>query len=661
VPHHYDRTLPWNVGVEGDQVLAFINDDFDVFRMQAGAGTGKTYGLRKRVLRILHPGGLNVPHERVLVCAFNRVIARDLEREIRAELQPHGLHLPTIMTVHALCAKLLRREPLRVLLPHEIDAMLCDLLTAQPALRETYTHPSADRALREHEAQFRDHTALMQAARGWLAEHGVLLIGDVPRRAETALRAGDVHDRYDHVLGDEWQDLTTTEARVIVGLRSDGASLAAIGDRKQSIYAFRGNHLGGLDALDDFVEEDITEGTMDECRRCPSDIVALGNAVVALEREPLRATRRGGQIHRVRWRMPADEAQGMAREIVRVYSDQPTAKHLVLVTRHDWGYALREQMRIVDATIPVQTLFAEDVLHTWPAIEAFVFLTIIGEPLDAVTLRDWVAYREDDAGTGYRASGRNAGAYLAMKQDGGVLSLDRALALAERELREFHGTGRGNVHGRLRRLRDLVRGLPLDRSAANLVSTYLDPDRWIDYEGGDAALAREDLARLRTEAERVLAERPDASLADVMRQLRYRIATREPIGLADAGGVRIVTLWGAKGLTADHVYLVGLCDEALPGPHDPESTGLTAEEHLNEQRRLLFVSVTRARESLVLSRPSLIARGTVKTLRLLEHGNNRWWQDLSETRFFEDVGRDALPGAVDGARWAGIRLAEARP
>lgn len=211
MPHHYDRTLPWNVGVEGDQVLPFINDDFDVFRMQAGAGTGKTFGLRKRVLRILHPAGLNVPHERVLVCAFNRVIARDLEREIREELAPYeGLHLPTIMTVHALCAKLLRREPLRVLLPHEIDAMLYDVLTAQPVLRETYTHPSADRALREHEAQFRDHTALMQAARGWLAEHGALLIGDVPRRAETALRAGDVHDRFEHVLGDEWQDLTRT-------------------------------------------------------------------------------------------------------------------------------------------------------------------------------------------------------------------------------------------------------------------------------------------------------------------------------------------------------------------------------------------------------------------------------------------------------------------
>lgn len=657
--HHYDRTLPWNRRVEGEQVLAFINEDFAVFRMQAGAGTGKTFGLRKRVLRIMHPDGLNVPHERVLVCAFNRVIARDLEREIREELAPYGLPLPTIMTVHALCTKLLRGEPLRVLLPHETDEMIQDVLTAQPALRPTYGFASAKRALREHEAQFHDHPALMQAARGWLAEHGAVLIGDVPRKAETALRAGDVHDRYDHVLVDEWQDLTTTEARVTVALRADVASLAAIGDRKQSIYAFRGNHLGGLDALGNFVTETITEGTMDECRRCPSEIVALGNAVVALEGEPLRATRQGGQIHSVRWGQPAEEAEGMAREIVRLYRARQNAKHLVLVTRQDWGYALRDQMRIADATVPVQTLFAEDVLHTWPAREAFIFLSILGEPRDAVTLRDWVSYQPARAGKGYLASRRNAEAYLAMKQDGGVLTRDRALALAEREEREFHGNGRGNVHRRLRRLRDLTRDVPIDDEPRTLIETYLDSARWVDYEGGDADLAREDIVRLRIEAERFLTERPDAHLADVVRQLRYRIATREPVGAEDAGGVRIVTLWGGKGLTADHVYLVGLCDEALPGPHDEESTGLTAEEHQNEQRRLLFVSLTRARESLVLSRPSRVARGVVKTLRLLEHGYNPWWQDLTQTRFFQDVPRHVLPAAVTGADWAGIRLTDA--
>lgn len=638
-------------------MLALINDDFAVFRMQAGAGSGKTFGLRKRVLRIRHPDGLAVPHERVLVCAFNRVIARDLEREIRAELEPLGLALPAIKTIHALCSTLLGGQLPRLLLARETEEMLYDVLETHAPLRARYSHRAAVRALREHEAGFRDHTALMQAVRGWLGQHGADLIGDVPRRADAAIRAGELQDRYAHILVDEWQDLTETETQVVVGLRTAEASLAAVGDRKQSIYAFRGNYVGGLEGLGALVQEPITEGTMDECRRCPSAIVALGNAVMALEAEPLRPVREGGQLHRVRWNTPGDEANGMARDIARVYRAVPQAKHLVLVTRRAWGYAVRNAIRQVDETLPVQTVFAEDALETWPAREAFMFLSVLGEPRDAVTLRDWIAYQEPQEGKDYLGPRRNAAAYLQLKADGGVLTRERALELAERPLTAFHGTGRGNVRHRLRRLRDLMAHVPLDDAPAALVAHVLDADRWIDFAGEEADLAREDIVRLRVEAERILTEPTTQSLGDVVRQLRYRIATREPIGTEDVGGVRIVTLWGAKGLTADYVYLLGLCDEALPGPHDEQSTGLTEHEHYDEQRRLLYVSVTRARESLVLSRPAKIRRGQVKTQRLLQRAaGNDWWQRLSDTRLFVDIRPPVLPNAVAGERWAGVRL-----
>lgn len=658
MPNGYDRTLPWNVGVDGDQVLAFINDDFAVFRMQAGAGTGKTFGLCRRVLRIRHPDGLAVAHERVLVCAFNRVIARDLEREIRAELEPLGLALPAIKTIHALCSLLLGGQLPRLLLARETEEMLYDVLEAHAVLRAQYSHPAAVRALREHEAGFHEHTALMQGVRGWLTEHGAGLIGDVPRRVDAAIRAGELHDRYDHILADEWQDLTETETHVVVGLRTAGGSLAALGDRKQSIYAFRGNYVGGLGGLNALVQEPITEGTMDECRRCPGVIVALGNAVMALEGEPLRPTREGGQLHRVRWNTPADEANGIGAEIARVYRAAPAdATHLVLVTRRAWGYAVRNAIRRVDDTLPVHTVFAEDALETWPAREAFIFLSILGEPRDAVTLRDWIAYQQPQEGKDYLGPKRNAPAYLRLKADGGVLTRERAIDLAGHPLAAFHGTGRGNVLHRLQRLRDLLADVPLDEAPVAVVAHVLDPDRWIDFAGEEADLAREDIARLKIEADRIIADPSTRTLGDIVRQLRYRIATREPVGAEDAGGVRIVTLWGAKGLTADYVYLVGLCDEALPGPHDEQSTGLTEAQHNDEQRRLLYVSVTRARQSLVLSRPAKIQRGQVKMQRLLERrpGNN-WWQNLTDTRFFDDIRLPTLPDTVIGAGWTGLQL-----
>lgn len=69
---------PWLDGVQGTQVLPLITLDEKAIRVEAGPGTGKTFGLARRVARIMHKDGLNVPGKQVLVVAFNRVIAKQL-------------------------------------------------------------------------------------------------------------------------------------------------------------------------------------------------------------------------------------------------------------------------------------------------------------------------------------------------------------------------------------------------------------------------------------------------------------------------------------------------------------------------------------------------------------------------------------------------------
>ena len=95
-----------------------INDDAPVIRVEAGPGTGKTFGLVRRVLRILHPQGLNCAGKKVAVVAFNRVIAKQLSEEIKEELKksPHD-ESPLIQTVHGFCLRLVGEE-IRILLPH---------------------------------------------------------------------------------------------------------------------------------------------------------------------------------------------------------------------------------------------------------------------------------------------------------------------------------------------------------------------------------------------------------------------------------------------------------------------------------------------------------------------------------------------------------------
>lgn len=652
---------PWLAGVEGDQVRHLIEVDVPTLRVQAGAGTGKTFGLRRRVLRLLHPRGLAVDPARVLVCAFNRVIARELEADIAAELEPHGLSTPTVKTIHSLCATLIGQSP-RYLLPHEIKVMIYDVRTMYPNLDATYgkRQSRAMRALREHESRVKDHPGLATAVRQWLADHGAALLGDVPRAVEEAIAGGTLPEpRYDHVLVDEFQDLTETEARVVVGLRAAQSSLVALGDRKQSIYAFRGNADRGLNALPDLVGGAVADHTMNECRRCPKELVDLANALMELEGEPLVDVRGpGGQIHNLYFRTPKSEAERIALEALRVFEARPEERHLVLATRRQWGYAVKQEILNLNPEAPVRTVFAEDVLESWPAREAFGFLSILATPGDAVSLRDWVAYQEDEDGRDFLAPARNAPAYLDLKAHGGVLTMERALQLGERPEAHLSGKGKTNIRQRLIRLRELVAALPETDEPASLVEHILAPQAWVDYPGPRAEHASEDINRLRDEAHRLLAEEPELTLGDLVRQLRFRIATREPLGESPAGsGIRIVTLWGAKGLTADHVYIVGLFDEALPGRHDPESTGLTPSEFLDEQRRLLYVSLTRARSTLVLARPLKVRRGDIAALGLQRTNRvNRYWQHLQVCRFLTDVSHEVLPAAVAGEVWRGVNL-----
>jgi superfamily I DNA/RNA helicase len=102
---------PWNTDVRGEQVLPLINADAQTIRVEAGPGTGKTFGLARRVERILHPDGFAAKGRDVLVVAFNRVIAKQLSENIGARLKTfkHDGE-PAIRTIHALCVQVIGED-----------------------------------------------------------------------------------------------------------------------------------------------------------------------------------------------------------------------------------------------------------------------------------------------------------------------------------------------------------------------------------------------------------------------------------------------------------------------------------------------------------------------------------------------------------------------
>ncbi len=206
---------------------------------------------------------------------------------------------------------------------------------------------------------------------------------------------------------------------------------------------------------------------------------------------------------------------------------------------------------------------------------------------------------------------------------------------------------------------------PID--AGESITSVFEPSDWVSNRTEDSEISLVDLQLAWDKAHDILethkvevstAEAPD-QLRHVARILRYQIATREPFAPSCPANIQVATLWGAKGVTADHVYVLGLCREALPGTRRDEYPG-TDLEYVEEQRRLFYVSLTRAKTKLVLSRAVKIKRNEAKGVGIAVSTNGGQYPPLEVSPFLRDI-LAYLPNGVDGDRWAGAALGRVLP
>ena len=655
----------WIDGVRGEQVRPLIELDADVIRVEAGPGTGKTFGLIRRVERILHPDGLAVRGRDVLVVAFNRVIAKQLEAGILNRLKDFEHDgSPTIRTIHALCVQVIG-EDLRILLPHERDAMIYYVLRTYPPIKAEYKDfDEAAQALRDHEARVKDHLALWQAVREWLTRHHGQLLSDLPALLLDRLKAGDLPElRFAHVIVDEFQDLTPGEQELMFRLRREDGQLVALGDPRQSIYRFRGNEAKGLDQLEHIGNGiPVRDIPMQQCQRCPAQIVIAANRLMTLsgahELTPVVET--PANIHIVVWESLGEEAAGMARAVVDNFKRNPTETHLVMATRRQFGYAFRNKVAELAPEVTVQLSFSESILESWAVREAFVFFSLMNDS-DAATWRAWLGYRNSPTGKDFKAPERNSDAYLRLLASADDLITEQHIKdLAAESRTKKRGSGGAVLWDRAERYLYLKDHLKLEGgSAEEILNRVFNPDLWISAEYAEPEPARLDMGLLCSTAMSLLRENieryPHRTAAEhlrhVTRRLRYSVGTREQFIEEMPTNIQVATLWGAKGVTADHVYMLGVCKEAIPGKRRREYPGTDAEFEA-EQKRLFFVSITRTKKTLVLSRARQVSSIEARKLGLAIPDRVGLNVTLSMSPFVRDI-LPVLPGAVAGRDWPG--------
>ena len=612
VPPTTEESLPpWLCGIEGSVARALIVSDHPVIRVIAGPGSGKTTCLKRRTQRLVQQR--RIDPATIFAGTFTRAIAQELKETLGDEIK--------VSTLHSLAYELLRRNPvacqgmcLRFLLRYEEDCLLYDIDEAGSAIGNIHKRREALRLLQASRAQRKiySNAKFDGAVRQWLLRHQAMLIGEVVHLCVTGLESRDIAPAiFDHVVIDEYQDLTAAEQELVRLIWSEYGSLTVLGDNDQSIYGFRFNHPEGI-ADFHLACPNCMNLTFSDNRRSSDEILQVANLMMAeagSAKPPMNSTRGStGSLLPVQWEDLEAEIEGLAKYI-RARVDE---SFLVLVPRRFIGYRLAEAIGS-DAS----TAFAEEVLDHAIAQEAFATVSLLADPDDHVAVRAYLGFH---GAKPQQANQRNARAYSSSPDRIGGHALVRAIANGEVTV---SGRGQGNIRNRAINAVELI---DRNQSPEEIVDEFFD-DALASSESDEekSRWLAQDLEELRDAARELLALGEEVRLSDVVSELRYRIATRAPLRMSDTKEtrVRIMTLHAAKGLEAKNVVIAGVADQLMPGM----ARGIVDE--VAEQRRLLYVAVTRARDNLIISWPRKIQLADIlgnggRRDQMITQGGVRW-------------------------------------
>ncbi len=575
---------PWLDGIEGEKAKELIMSDAPLIRVVAGPGSGKTTCLKSRTRRLIEKD--NVDPERIFVGTFTRAVTQELRQRLGDEI--------TVSTLHAFARKLLQQDPsqrnFHFLLEFEQDSMLYDVNSdgSFDSIGNIGKLRDELRKIQSSRSQISEYqnAAFSGAIDSWLRRYRSTLIGDVVFNCVSGQESTDIHSKmFDHVVIDEYQDLTAVEHELVKYLWSEKGSLTILGDDDQSIYGFRFNHPNGLAEFDqNWSGNTVVDFTFPDNRRCGERILDTANLIraqIGNNKSPMipKSERPGSQAF-VHWNTINDELSGLAEYIKR----KDNESFLVLVPRRFIGYQLAALIGNES-----KTYFREQTLENTIAKEVFSAACLLAYPDDWLATRIWLSFHKT-IGELKPGQKRNAEAIANLPNDVGGRDLLSKIVSGEIPVM---GTGKHNIEFRAKKALELIdKNLTPQEAIRYLFNKEFarsesrkEERRWLE----------KDLTELREAALQLLDRQEVPNLKEVMDSLRYRIATRTPLVETDSDHrVKIMTLHAAKGLEADNVVIASAVDELMPGLD-------TEGDKFDEQRRLLYVAITRAKESLIVS------------------------------------------------------------
>jgi DNA helicase-2/ATP-dependent DNA helicase PcrA len=602
----------------------------------AGAGSGKTRVITSRIAYLVG-NGYAQPHQ-VLAVTFTNKAAEEMRVRVETLLGADCSKM-WVSTFHSLCARLLRREAPAIGLSRDFVIYdSADQLTvvkqAMKALHidDSFVQPRAALSRISHAKNRMEAPEQIAANAGWnrrdeyiakIYDHYLkalkecnaldfddLLLKTVDLFEQSERVRSKYAEQFTFVMVDEYQDTNRPQYLLIRRLAEVHRNLCVVGDPDQSIYKWRGADLKNiLDFERDFGDAKIVK--LERNYRSTQIILDAASGVISQNRnrkdKHLWTDRKGGdRIVYFRGGDELEEADFITRTARRALADDVDATVAIL-------YRTNAQSRTIEDAlmregVAYKVIGGVRFYERKEIKDALAYMRLVINPHDDVSLRRVINVPTRGIGKGVMDAVEHIGPASAIDESLPLLAAGLAPAVSAnslwarlvRGLEDRAFTGRAAAS--LAAFRDLIVGLTemVRRESVSIaIGKMLDQSGYLadlrDEQNEDAEGRIENLAELVSAAREYESREPEPTLNGFVDRLSLLSDVDEEQGSRDAR-VWMMTLHSAKGLEFPVVILAGL-EEGL-FPHSRSSEDI---EELEEERRLCYVGMTRARARLILT------------------------------------------------------------
>ena len=587
----------------------------------AGAGSGKTRVLTHRTAYLIEECGVN-PYN-IMAITFTNKAAGEMRERID-QMVGYGSESIWVCTFHSTCVRILRRyidrlgfgtnftiydsDDQKTLMKDickrlEIDTkmykekmFLSAISSAKDELIdpiEYETRAAGDYVKRKQAQVYREYQQALKQNNALDFDDLIMKTVELFKLDKEVLAS--YQDRFRYIMVDEYQDTNTAQFELIRLLALKYQNLCVVGDDDQSIYKFRGANIYNILNFEHHFP-DATVIKLEQNYRSTQNILDAANAVIANNqgRKEKRLWTDNGAGDKITFEQldtAAEEADFVARDIARrVRKGEYQYKDCAILYRTNAQSRLFEE-RFITANIPYKIFGGVNFYARKEVKDLLAYLKTIDNGQDDLAVRRIINIPKRGIG----AASINKVALYAQEQE---ISFYDALCVAEQV------PGLGKAAAKIRPFVMFIQSMKAKAkllSVADLLQEVIETTgyvRELEAEGTDEAEARiENIDELISKA----VDYAEGEEAPTLNGFLENVALVADIDSFDENSdyVVLMTLHSAKGLEFPNVYLAGLEDGLFPSYMSITSDNSQAE--IEEERRLAYVGITRAKKNLTIT------------------------------------------------------------